>query len=64
MALTAIHPGEHLAEELTEFGMSAHRSGTCMDWNQEGASRGFVRTHLGLPKEASEDGAPAALGVR
>jgi antitoxin HigA-1 len=23
MALTAIHPGEHLAEELTELGMSA-----------------------------------------
>jgi antitoxin HigA-1 len=23
MALTAIHPGEHLAEEITELGMSA-----------------------------------------
>jgi addiction module HigA family antidote len=23
MAVTAIHPGEHLAEELTELGMSA-----------------------------------------
>jgi addiction module HigA family antidote len=23
MAITAIHPGEHLAEELTELGMSA-----------------------------------------
>jgi antitoxin HigA-1 len=31
MALTAIHPGEHLAEELKELGMSAAESARQLD---------------------------------
>ena len=43
MAVTAIHPGEHLAEELKELGMSAAELGRKLDVPTNRKSRWAAR---------------------